>query len=202
MKQEYATRLLNRASKGSSDALADLMPLVYDELRGLAEACFRAERADHTLQPTALIHEVYVRLVDQSSIEWQGRNHFFLVAAKVMRNVLVDHARGRNRLKRGGGWQEVTLDALSRTTVEEGRDGLHSAEERLAELARLHDALDRLALQDERKARLVELRYFAGLTLDQAADILGVARSTASDDWRMARAWLHRQLREPTEEDV
>jgi len=195
--------MLNRAPDGapgdvlggSPCALAEFLPLVYAELRALAEACFREERGNHTLQPTALVHEAYVRLVDQSSIEWRGRSQFFVIAAKVMRNILVDHARGRGRLKRGGGWQEVTLDAIERSLAVEAGGGSSTSEDAPDELPRLHEALDRLATHDARKARLVELRFFAGLTLDQAAEILGVARSTASEDWRMARAWLHRELR-------
>lgn len=196
MKQETATRLLNRAADGQGAAAAELLPLVYDELRSIAEGCFRDERNDHTLQPTALVHEAYLRLFDQSSIEWRGRNQFFAVAAKVMRNVLVDHARGRNRLKRGGGWEEIALDAVERSVADVTRGG-HDSDE----LVRLSEALDRLAAHDQRKARLVELRFFAGLTVDEAADVLEIARSTASDEWRMARAWLHRELRKGVDVD-
>lgn len=189
MKRETATRLLNLASDGEIAAAADLLPLVYDELRALAEACFRGERSDHTLQPTALVHEAYVRLVDQSSIEWRGRSQFFVIAAKVMRNILVDYARGRNRKKRGGGWHEVTLDAVEATLASDGDSDSR------ADVRRLHEALETLARHDERKARLVELRFFAGLSIEDAADVLGMARSTATEDWRMARAWLHRELK-------
>lgn len=195
LKQQEATRLLNRASEGEIAAAADLLPLVYDELCSLAESFFRNERRDHTLQPTALVHEAYARLVDQSSIEFKSRNQFFVLAAKAMRNILVDHARARNRLKRGGGghWQEVTITQIERSIADQNdTDGSTSG----ADLEKVHEALARLHGFDERKAQLVELRFFAGLTLEAAADILGIARSTASEDWRMARAWLHRELRE------
>ena len=187
VKQQHATRLLNRASQGEIAAAADLLPLVYTELHALAESFFRNERADHTLQPTALVHEAYLRLVDQSSIEWKSRNQFFVVAAKAMRNILIDHARGRNRLKRGGGWQDRTIEAVEHTLS----DGPDQAFDILA----LEEALERLEALDERMARLVELRFFAGLGEAEAAELLGIARSTASDDWRYARAWLHKQLR-------
>lgn len=199
LKQQTATSLLNRASDGEIAAAADLLPLVYDELRNLAESFFRDERENHTLQPTALVHEAYVRLVDQASIEWRSRNQFFVVAAKAMRNILVDHARGRNRIKRGGrksngdAWQEVTLYAVEQTMS--GGSGQDADNAFTFDMQRVHEALERLATHDERKARLVELRFFAGLSLEDAADVLGVARSTASEDWRMARAWLHRELK-------
>ncbi len=186
VKQQHATRLLNLASGGELAAAADLLPLVYDELRLLAESFFRNERDDHTLQPTALVHEAYVRLIDQSSIEWKSRNQFFVIAAKAMRNILVDHARAKGRLKRGGGWQERTLAAVE--------DSL-GAESDPVDMLALNEALERLAELDERKARLVELRFFAGLNEADAAELLGIARSTAAEDWRMARAWLHHELR-------
>ncbi len=199
LKQQEATRLLNRASEGEIAAAADLLPLVYDELCSLAESFFRNERRDHTLQPTALAHEAYARLVDQTAIEFKSRNQFFVLAAKAMRNILVDHARARNRLKRGGGgnWKEVTIGQIERAIADaNGSDATDSG----ADLERVHEALARLHALDERKAQLVELRFFAGLTLEAASDVLGIARSTASEDWRMARAWLHRELREPSPE--
>jgi RNA polymerase sigma-70 factor (ECF subfamily) len=192
MKQQAATRLLNRASDGEIAAAADLLPMVYDELRALAEHCFRNERGNHTLQPTALVHEAYMRLVDQTSIEWKSRNQFFVIAAKAMRNILVDHARTKGRAKRGGKWQEVTLDAVEATMSFDETDS-----EQL-DLDRLNAALEELAELDERKARLVELRFFAGLSEKDAAEVLGIARSTAAEHWRMARAWLHRAMKEGT----
>ncbi|MBX3352940.1 MAG: sigma-70 family RNA polymerase sigma factor [Phycisphaeraceae bacterium] len=187
MKQQEATRLLNRASEGEIAAAADLLPLVYAELHSLAEAFFRRERQEHTLQPTALVHEAYLRLVDQTSIEWKSRNQFFVIAAKAMRNILVDHARSRGRLKRGGDWREVTLDAVEAD--------LGGTETDPIDLIAVSEALDRLSRLDERKARLVELRFFAGLNEADAAELMGIARSTASEEWRMARAWLHNELK-------
>lgn len=192
MKQREATRLLNRASDGEIAAAADLLPMVYDELRALAEHCFHNERNNHTLQPTALVHEAYMRLVDQTSIEWKSRNQFFVIAAKAMRNILVDHARTKGRLKRGGNWQEVTLSTVEATMSFDETDN------KQLDLERLNAALEELAVLDERKARLVELRFFAGLSEKDAAEVLGIARSTASEHWRMARAWLHRAMKEGT----
>lgn len=188
MKQQNATQLLNRASGGEVAAAADLLPLVYDELRALAEHFFRNERASHTLQPTALVHEAYMRLVDSDAIEWKSRAQFFVIAAKAMRNILVDHARSRGRQKRGGGWQELTLDAVERDF--NAGDGAKAID-----MLALDEALERLAKMDERKARLVELRFFAGLSSEDAARLLDISRTTAAEDWRMARAWLHRELR-------
>lgn len=195
VKQQEATRLLNRASDGEIAAAADLLPLVYDELHALAEAYFRNERDDHTLQPTALVHEAYLRLVDQTSIEWKSRNQFFVIAARAMRNILVDHARTRGRLKRGGlpgqpgHWQEVTLGAVEHALAHSADGGED------IDIERLGVALEGLAALDERKARLVELRFFAGLSEADAAEVLGISRSTASEHWRMARAWLLRTMK-------
>jgi RNA polymerase sigma-70 factor, ECF subfamily len=192
VKQREATRLLNRASDGEIAAAADLLPMVYDELRALAEHFFRNERDSHTLQPTALVHEAYMRLVDQKSIEWKSRNQFFAVAAKAMRNILVDHARAKGRLKRGGEWQQVTMNAVEATMSFGG------VEDEELDMERLNAALEELAALDERKARLVELRFFAGLSEKDAAEVLDIARSTASEHWRMARAWLHRAMKRDT----
>ena len=146
---------------------------------------FLDERRHHTLQPTALVHEAYVRLVQARDMSWESRGQFFVLAAKAMRNILVDHARGRNRLKRGGGWGRVTLD------------GVHGPAEAVEghDLLALEEALAKLELMDERKARLVELRFYAGLTSEDAARVLGISRSTAAEEWRMARAWLHKTLK-------
>lgn len=187
MKQQEATQLLNRASQGEIAAAADLLPMVYAELRALAQAFFNDERDSHTLEPTALVHEAYLRLVDSTSIEWKSRNQFFVIAAKAMRNILVDHARARGSLKRGGDWQEVTLQAVEAQ--------VRGSSVQPIDLVALHDALERLARVDERKARLVELRYFAGLNEAEAAEVIGISRSTASEEWRLARAWLHKELR-------
>jgi len=188
------TRLLQAAARGEADAAAELLPLVYDQLRGLAAAYFRDERAGHTLQPTALVHEAWVRLIDLETVEWRSQAQFFVIAARAMRNILVDHARSRGRLKRGGDRRRITLSAIDAAmAAEAGRDA--AADEGI-DLERLDGAMRRLAEFDERKAQLVELRFFAGLDEATAADVLGMARSTASEHWRMARAWLHRELRD------
>jgi RNA polymerase sigma factor (TIGR02999 family) len=182
--QQTVTRLLNNAAEGRSSAAAELLPIVYEELRALAASFFRDQKSGHTLQPTALVHEAYVKLVDQT-IAWSSRNQFFAVAAKAMRSILVDHARSKGREKRGGDWQRVSLSADP-----SGSDGDELPVEAI------DTALKRLADLDERKARLVELRFFGGLTLEEAADVLGLARSTAAEDWRMARAWLYDELKD------
>jgi RNA polymerase sigma factor (TIGR02999 family) len=182
--QQTITRLLNRAAAGEGSGAAELLPIVYEELRALAGVFFRDQRPNNTLQPTALVHEAYLKLVDQS-IEWSSRNQFFVVAAKAMRSILVDHARGKSRQKRGGGRERLTLNVDP-----------SAAEAEELPIEAIDKALEQLAQMDERKARLVELRFFGGLTLEQAADVLGLARSTASEEWRMARAWLYNELKE------
>lgn len=165
---------------------AALIAMLHAELRGMAEALFRGERADHTLQPTALVSEACVRLLSGATIEPMDRARFFALASRVMRHVLIDHARAAGRDKRGGGRRRVTLGDPA---------GCGPAEVDLVDLLTLDEALDELGVLDERKARLVELRFFGGVSLDDAARLLGVARSTASDDWRMVRAWLLQRLR-------
>lgn len=162
----------------------ELMPLVYDELRALARRYMSRERRDHTLEPTALVHEAYLRLVDQTRIDWQGRSHFFAVGARVMRRLLVDHARGRRRAKRGGGSPHVTL-----VDAPEARREMD-----YEELLTLHDALDELARLDARQAHVVELRFFGGLSTDEIAEVVGVSPRTVQGDWAHARAWLGREL--------
>lgn len=179
------TRLLADAASGSGTAAAELLPIVYDELRALAASCFRDQKPGHTLQPTALVHEAYMKLVDQSG-DITGRGQFFALAASAMRSILVDHARGKQRQKRGGGAKRVPLEQVDRTPVEL---------DEFTVLA-IDQAMSKLAMLDDRKARLVELRFFGGLSAEDAADVLGIARSTAAEEWRMARAWLHRELRE------
>lgn len=183
--QTTVTRLLREASGGRRDAVAELMPLLYDELRVLAGSAFRDERHEHTLQPTALVHEAFLRLAGTEEIRAQNRLQFLALASTAMRNILVDHARGRSRQKRGG-------DDRRRVSLTVALDQATSG--RPLDVLALHEALDSLAALDERKARLVELRFFGGLTNDQAAEVLGVARSTAAEDWRMARAWLGRAM--------
>ncbi|MEO1129421.1 MAG: sigma-70 family RNA polymerase sigma factor [Planctomycetota bacterium] len=181
--RDEITRLLGQASAGDQQAAGDLMPLVYDELRSLADAYLRQERSDHTLQPTALVHEAYLRLVDQTRVEWQDRTHFFAIAATSMRRILINHARDRNRLKRGGGARRITLGELSSNAP--------MTDEALLEL---DEALSRLAALDARKASVVEHRYFAGLSIDQTAELLGTSPATVKRDWEFARAWLLQEL--------
>jgi RNA polymerase sigma factor (TIGR02999 family) len=177
------TALLGDWSRGSQTALNQLLPLVYAELRRVAARQLRNERADHTLQPTALVHEVYMRLVDQRHVDWQNRAHFFGVSAQVMRRILVDHARRHGASKRGDGKRCVSID--------EAKDVAASNE--IPVLA-LDHALDRLEKVDAELAKIVELRAFGGLTIEEAAHVLSVSPSTAKRDWRTAKAWLNREL--------
>ncbi len=177
------TALLGEWSRGNSNALNQLLPLVYAELRRVAARQLRNERVEHTLQPTALVHEVYLRLVDQRHIDWQNRAHFFGVAAQVMRRILVDHARRHRASKRGEGVQCVPID-----------EAKESAAPNEVPILALDHALDRLAEIDGALAKIVELRAFGGLTIDEAAHLLKVSPSTAKRDWRTAKAWLKREL--------
>ena len=177
------TALLDDWSRGDATALDQLLPLVYAELRRIAAREIRSERVNHTLQPTALVHEVYLRLVDQRAVDWQDRAHFLGVAAGIMRRILVDHARRRSAHKRGAGVQCVSIDDVK---------GLPAAED--LPILPLDDALDRLGQIDSDLSRIVELRVFGGLTIDEAAHVLKVSPSTAKRDWRTAKAWLHREL--------
>jgi RNA polymerase sigma factor (TIGR02999 family) len=174
--------LLRAWSGGDPGALNQLTPIVYDELRRLARGYLRRERRDHSLQTTALVNEAYLRLVDHTRMEWQNRAHFFAVSAQVMRRILVDHARRRN-IKRGRGLHRVSLDEA--TVV--GR-------ERPTDLVALDDALTLLAERDARKAQIVEMRFFGGLTVEESAEVLGVSPVTVMRDWRTAKAWLYREL--------
>jgi RNA polymerase sigma factor (TIGR02999 family) len=177
------TELLRRHGAGHSETADELFPALYGELRRIAAACARRERADHTLQATAIVHEAYVRLVEQPGIAWQSRQHFLGLAARVMRRVLVDYARERGRAKRGGGADRVELaEALS---LGSGGD---------PDLVALDDALRGLGAVDERLVRVVELRFFAGLTLEETARHLGVSPMTVTRDWRRAKAWLYEEL--------
>ncbi|MFH1418053.1 MAG: sigma-70 family RNA polymerase sigma factor [Planctomycetota bacterium] len=182
------TILLKKASDGDDLAVNRLMPLVYDELRALAESCLQRERPDHTLQATALVNEAYLRLIRQEDVEWQSRAHFFAVAAQAIRRILVDHARTHQRAKRGGGRQRVRLD-----------EDLAIRKERDIDLVALDEAMERLARLNERQARIVELRFFGGLGLKEVAECLGVSPRTVDGDWSMARAWLRRELHEGAE---
>ena len=182
---EQATRILGEMRRGDDSATHRLFALVYDELRALAGDMFRDQPLDHTLQPTALVHEVYIRLVNHQEAEWTDRAHFLAVAAKAMRNLLIDHARKRKAGKRGSGGERVTLDAI-----------MDSAAERSIDLLALDEALEELGRLHERQARVVELRFFGGLTVPAAADVLEVSPASVDNDWRMARAWLTHQLAE------
>lgn len=177
------TGLLLSWSDGDRDAPARLMPLVYNELRRLARDHLRRERPDHTLQPTALVNEVYLRLVDQRRVSWQTRAQFFGLAAQLMRHVLVDHARTRAAAKRGGLVHKLSLD-----------EACMAPEEVAAELVALDEALVRLAAIDERKSRVVEMRFFGGLSVEETAVALDVSDKTVMRDWRIAKMWLHREL--------
>lgn len=177
------TGLLSEWGRGNADALNELLPLVYAELRRIATRQLRGERVGHTLQPTALVHEAYLRLIDQHHVDWHDRAHFFGAAAQVMRRILVDHARRHRAGKRGGGIQSVALDQVREPRAPDG----------IPVLA-LDHALDRLADLDADLARVVELRAFGGLTIEEAACVLKVSPTTAKREWRTARAWLAREL--------
>lgn len=176
------TRLLDELSGGRRDALDALLPLVYSELHRRAASYLHRERPEHTLQPTALVHEAYLRLVDQRNVQWQNRAHFFGIAAQAMRRILVDHARRHRRVKRGGG-MNVSLD-----------DADMPVSERPIDLLALDEALERLAHRDPQQARVVELRFFGGLSVEETADVLACSPSTVKREWAMARAWLHLQI--------
>lgn len=169
--------------QGDSNALNQLVPLVHQELHRIARACMRRERAGHSLQATALVNEAYVRLVDAQHVDWQNRAHFLAMSARLMRRILVDFARARQYQKRGGGAQKITLDEAL-IVMEPGRD-----------LVALDDALEALAKVDERKVRVVEMRFFGGLSVEETAAVLKVSPDTVMRDWRLAKAWLLRELR-------
>jgi len=180
---DEVTELLAAWSRGDRSALERLMPLVENELQLLAHRYLRRERPGHTLQTTALVNEAYLRLVGQREPRWQNRAHFFGIAAQMMRRILIDHARKIRYAKRGGGAPKVSLD-----------EACVLGEERAAELVALDDALQALARVDERKSRVVELRYFAGLSVEETAEVLGVHPDTVTRDWRRAKAFLRREL--------
>jgi RNA polymerase sigma factor (TIGR02999 family) len=178
------TQLLKDWSAGDTRVLDNLMPLVYEELRRQASRFLRKERAGHTLQTTALIHEAYLKLIDQKSVEWQNRAHFFAIASTAMRRILVDHAKTRHREKRGGAAENLPLDEALQI----------SSKEKSVDLVALDEALTRLAAFDERQARIVELRYFSGLDNDETAEVLGVSNATVRRDWNFAKAWLRQEI--------
>ena len=181
--QQEITQLLVAWSDGDESALTVLAPLVHEELHRLAHHYMSGERAGHTLQTTALVNEAYVRLIDWKNVRWQNRAHFFAVSAQLMRHILVDFARARNYEKRGGGARRVELDAVAVI-----------ADDKSTDLLALDEALKALAELDERQSRVVELRFFGGLTNDEVAEVLKVSEPTVRRDWSLARAWLYRKL--------
>lgn len=181
--EQDVTRLLLRLEGGDRDAVDLLLPVVYRELRRLAAGYLQRERNNHTLQPTALVHEAYMRMVDQSRVQWQNRAHFFGVAAQMMRRVLVDHARTQGARKRGGDVNKIQLE-----------DGLVAGGSREAELIAVDDALRALEVQDPVKARIVEMRFFGGLSIEETAVAMSLSTATVNRHWRMAKAWLHGEL--------
>ena len=180
---QEVTRLLVNWSNGDKEALEDLTPLVYAELRRLADRYLRRERADHTLQSTALVHEAYLRLIDSSSVQWQNRAHFFAVSAQLIRHILIDHARARQAEKRGAGGVKLSLDEAIATPGQKDID-----------LVALDDALKDLAKIDSEQSRIVELRFFAGLSIDETAKVVGVSPATVKREWTTAKAWLAREI--------
>jgi RNA polymerase sigma-70 factor (ECF subfamily) len=177
------TELLARFRLGDREAESRLLPLVYGELRRLASACLGRERADHTLSPTALVHEAFLRLTEGVQPDWQDRSHFFAVAGRLMRQILVDYARRRQAEKRGASFNRTSLD-----------EAFIFSDEKSAELLALDEALDHLAQNDERQSQIVEMKFFAGLSVDEIAEVLKVSPRTVKREWTMARAWLHQEI--------
>ncbi|MBC7771354.1 MAG: sigma-70 family RNA polymerase sigma factor [Pyrinomonadaceae bacterium] len=177
------TQLLKQASCGEQRAVDVLLPVVYDELRRIAERSLRRERVDHTLQTTALVHEAYLKMVDQREVEWKNRAHFFAIAAQAMRRILVNHAKGVNRIKRGGNRSRIELDDAAAVTPDRDID-----------LVALDEAMTRLEQFDPRKSKLVELRFFGGMSIEEVAEVLQIAPATAKRDWAFAKAWLLREV--------
>ncbi|MCB9852847.1 MAG: sigma-70 family RNA polymerase sigma factor [Phycisphaerales bacterium] len=182
--QGGATRLLIEARDGNRSALDLLMPLIYEELRALAAKHLRVERPDHTLQPTELLHELYFKLVDIRRVDWQGRAHFLSMASRCIRRILIDHARSRNRQRRGGNHRRLRLSVVD-----------VAGNSAMVDFLDLDIALDRLAADHPRASQVVELRYFGGLNMQEAADVLDVSERTAASDWSFAKAWLKREMR-------
>jgi RNA polymerase sigma factor (TIGR02999 family) len=180
---EEVTVLLKAMTSGDENAPEKLLPIIYNDLRRLAGAYLSNERKDHTLQPTALVHEAYIRLVDWENVSWQNRAHFFAVAAQVMRRILVDHARGKKAEKRGGFEQLLSLD-----------EAVGFQEKKDVDLVALDDALNELEKSDPRQAKIVELRFFGGLTIEETAEALRISPATVKNEWAFAKAWLRVEL--------
>ena len=178
------TQMLLELTDGNEEVVNQILPHIYDELRRLASSYLRRERSNHTLQPTALVHEAYMKLIDQSRVKWQNRAHFFGIAAQVMRRILMDHARKHTAEKRGGDAEVLPIE----------EEILIVSHDKSAELVALDDALNQLAEMDERKAKIVELRYFGGLSIEETAEVLGVSVPTVNREWRMAKAWLYSEI--------
>ncbi len=185
-KSKEITQMLREWSGGDRDALDALLPFVYEELRRQASRYLRRERIGHTLQTTALIHETYLKLIDQRAVNWQNRAHFFGIAAQAMRRILVDYARQRNREKRGGSGEDLPIEAAAALAV--------SGEEKGIDLVALDEALTRLAQFDWRKAQIVELKFFSGLSIEETAEVLHISPATVKNDWRTAKAWLYQEI--------
>ncbi|MEM1269286.1 MAG: sigma-70 family RNA polymerase sigma factor [Bacteroidota bacterium] len=183
MNQHEVTVLLKELENGKTQGLDQLLPVVYEELRKLASSYMRRERANHTLNTTALVHEAYLNLVDQRQAKWQNRAHFFGIAAQAMRRILLMHARSRNAAKRGGGQHNVTFE-----------EGQLAAQAKSEELIAIDDALSRLEKMDERMAKVVELRYFGGLNVEETAAAMGISTATVKREWRTAKAWLRQNM--------
>jgi RNA polymerase sigma factor (TIGR02999 family) len=184
--RQVVTQLLQQWSGGNKQALDQLMPVVYQQLHKIAARCMRAERTDHTLRATALVHEAYLKLVD-ADVAWQDRVHFYAVSARLLRNILVDHAKANKRQKRGGGAEKVTFD-----------DAVLVGPETPGGILEIDEALKRLAVHDERKSQIIELLFFGGLTYDEAAAALQISPATVHRELKMAKAWLYRELAQPS----
>lgn len=178
------TQMLIELTDGNQEVVNQILPHIYDELRRLAGSYLRRERSNHTLQPTALVHEAYMKLIDQKRVKWQNRAHFFGIAAQVMRRILLDHARKHQADKRGGEAEKLPIE----------EEILIVSHDKSSELIALDDALQSLASMDEQKARIVELRYFGGLSIEETAEVMGVSVPTINRQWRMAKAWLYSQV--------
>lgn len=181
---EEVTRILADLRQGDESAADRLLPIIYGELRAIAQRIFASNRGSETIQPTILVHDVFMKLAQKTDVEWESRGHFFAVAAKAMRDLLVDHARRHHAAKRGGGWKRVTLAEI----------GANDAAEGIVDVLELEAALKKLGATDARQERIVELRFFGGLSVAEVARVLGVSERTVMYDWRMARAWLRTEL--------
>ncbi len=184
-KIEQATEIVNALAAGNREASKRLFELLYEDFRRLAGAYLKKEHPGHTLQPTALVHEAYLKLIDQTRVQWHGRTHFFAVGAQAMRRILVDHARYRHRAKHGGGRYRICL-----------RDDLVLSRQRDEDLLVVDEAIEKLTLVDPRQATIVELRFFGGLSVEEVAEVMGLSKRTIEKEWTMVRAWLRRELSE------